>query len=128
MVMVIGTRAKHALRVRLHYYTFHVFVLIPHCQNSGIFSIYLVFIKSNFGYYGYECMDQCSTFCKASRDCDHLTGFCIDGCKSGWQGDDYHEGLSWILFAESNLFFIKKVSLCLISKTPELFTGFFLIT
>ena len=60
----------------------HVMIYLSYCVLTGC----------DFGYYGFECKDQCSSFCKTSRDCDHVTGFCIDGCKSGWQGNDCLEG------------------------------------
>lgn len=57
-----------------------------------IYPFKCVLTGCDFGYYGFECRDQCSSFCKTSRDCDHVTGFCKNGCKSGWQGNDCLEG------------------------------------
>ena len=57
-----------------------------------IYISYCVLTRCDFGYYGLECRDQCSSFCKTSRDCDHVTGFCKNGCKSGWRGNDCLEG------------------------------------
>lgn len=54
--------------------------------------IHLFVIDCDYGYYGMECREECSTFCKKSRDCHPVSGYCTDGCKSGWQGLDCLEG------------------------------------
>lgn len=41
-----------------------------------------------FGFYGIGCLQECSSFCKTSRDCDHVSGVCRHGCRNGWEGDD----------------------------------------
>ncbi|XP_062587463.1 multiple epidermal growth factor-like domains protein 10 [Saccostrea cucullata] len=38
------------------------------------------------GFYGENCKKACSIFCKSSRDCNHVTGHCDEGCIGGWQG------------------------------------------
>ncbi|XP_062602860.1 multiple epidermal growth factor-like domains protein 10 [Saccostrea cucullata] len=38
------------------------------------------------GFYGDNCKEECSPFCKSSRDCHHVTGHCNEGCIGGWQG------------------------------------------
>lgn len=38
------------------------------------------------GFYGENCKKECSLFCKSSRDCNHVTGHCNEGCIGGWQG------------------------------------------
>lgn len=38
------------------------------------------------GYYGLSCNQECSPFCLRSRDCHHVSGYCKEGCKNGWQG------------------------------------------
>ncbi|XP_062585191.1 multiple epidermal growth factor-like domains protein 11 [Saccostrea cucullata] len=43
-------------------------------------------IVCNEGYYGKNCKENCSLFCKTSRDCHHVTGHCKEGCIDGWQG------------------------------------------
>lgn len=55
-----------------------------------------------FGSYGFSCNQECSTFCKKSRDCHHVTGNCKDGCKSGWQGLDCLE-VSKLIVTEKKL-------------------------
>lgn len=51
------------------------------------------FVVCEFGYYGAGCSQECSTFCKRTRDCHHVSGYCKEGCKSGWKGIDCLEGL-----------------------------------
>ena len=53
-------------------------------------------VVCDFGYYGLKCLQECSTFCKRSRNCHHVTGFCNDGCRSGWQGNECFEGMPFI--------------------------------
>lgn len=45
------------------------------------------------GYYGLGCNQECSPFCLRSRDCHHVSGYCKEGCKNGWQGLHCLEGL-----------------------------------
>lgn len=37
------------------------------------------------GRYGKGCYEICSSFCN-TPDCDHISGACVDGCKTGWEG------------------------------------------
>ncbi|XP_065926649.1 multiple epidermal growth factor-like domains protein 11 isoform X2 [Magallana gigas] len=37
------------------------------------------------GRYGIDCYERCSPFCN-TRECDHITGACEDGCEEGWGG------------------------------------------
>ena len=55
--------------------------------------IYQCFVECSPGFYGVECLQECSSFCKRSRDCNHVTGFCKNGCKTGWQGSDCFKGI-----------------------------------
>ena len=73
----------------LHLSRFYTDSILLHVM---IYLSYCVLTWCDFGYYGFECRDQCSSFCNTSRDCDHVTGFCIDGCKSGRRGNDCLEG------------------------------------
>lgn len=52
-----------------------------------------MYLECEFGYYGFRCLQECSMFCKRSRDCHHVTGSCNGGCRSGWQGYDCFEGM-----------------------------------
>lgn len=45
------------------------------------------FAACDVGYYGTQCQHKCSVFCKDSRKCNHVSGFCDEGCKAGWHGD-----------------------------------------
>lgn len=68
--------------------------LIPY-----IYCIYYYYhLACEFGYYGMGCNQECSTFCKKSRDCYPISGYCKDGCKSGWQGLDCLEGQFYTCF------------------------------
>lgn len=61
--------------------------------NTLIYKLFFInHLVCEFGYYGLGCNQECSTFCKRSRDCHHVSGYCKDGCKSGWQGLDCLEG------------------------------------
>lgn len=37
------------------------------------------------GWYGLNCEQKCSAYCNDTGACDHVTGSCKGGCKSGWQ-------------------------------------------
>lgn len=47
----------------------------------------LFFLECPSGYYGYNCVNQCSEHCSISFNCDRVTGRCNGGCTSGWAGD-----------------------------------------
>lgn len=53
------------------------------------------------GYYGLNCNQECSMFCKKSRDCHPMSGYCKEGCKNGWQGLDCLE-VSTLAMNEKN--------------------------
>lgn len=36
------------------------------------------------GYYGKNCLNQCSKNCHLTRKCDRFTGQCDGGCEPGW--------------------------------------------
>lgn len=36
------------------------------------------------GYYGTNCVNNCSENCNVPKRCDMVTGQCDDGCKPGW--------------------------------------------
>ncbi|XP_062601072.1 multiple epidermal growth factor-like domains protein 10, partial [Saccostrea cucullata] len=38
------------------------------------------------GYYGFECRPICSNNCLDNRICNHVTGYCDNGCFDGWSG------------------------------------------
>ena len=62
-------------------------------QYLGYVLIQYFFIECAFGFYGIGCLQECSSFCKISRNCHHVTGLCKDGCKNGWQGNNCFEGM-----------------------------------
>uniref|UniRef100_A0A8W8NUC7 Multiple epidermal growth factor-like domains 10 n=1 Tax=Magallana gigas TaxID=29159 RepID=A0A8W8NUC7_MAGGI len=39
------------------------------------------------GYYGQNCINQCSINCNVFKICDRVTGKCYFGCKPGWSGN-----------------------------------------
>lgn len=61
---------------------------------NTLYILYILYyyLACEFGYYGLGCNKECSTFCKRARDCYPASGYCKDGCKSGWQGLDCLEG------------------------------------
>lgn len=46
-------------------------IFIPDCTN---------------GYYGNDCINQCSGNCDAAGRCEKSTGQCEEGCIPGWRG------------------------------------------
>lgn len=42
------------------------------------------FVVCEFGYYGLDCKEECSVFCKKLCDCYFMFGYCKEGCRNGW--------------------------------------------
>lgn len=63
--------------------------------NREFYILYIVFeklfikiiLECWFGYYGENCMNQCSLNCNVIRRCDRFIGSCDGGCKLGWIGN-----------------------------------------
>lgn len=49
-----------------------------------IISMSTVSLGCPLGYYGKNCLNQCSKNCNFTRRCDSVTGQCDGGCKPGW--------------------------------------------
>lgn len=46
----------------------------------------LSIIECKFGYYGKNCLNECSENCIVPKRCDMVTGQCDgEGCKPGWK-------------------------------------------
>lgn len=45
----------------------------------------LIIIECMVGYYGKDCLKQCSISCVLS--CNRILGYCDYGCKLGWVGN-----------------------------------------
>lgn len=75
--------------LREHLFSTTFFVNILSTSNS---------VVCEFGYYGLNCNQECSMFCKESRDCHPMSGYCKEGCKNGWQGLDCLEGVYFLKF------------------------------
>lgn len=45
----------------------------------------LIITECMAGYYGKDCLKQCSTSCASS--CNRISGHCDHGCKPGWAGN-----------------------------------------
>lgn len=43
-------------------------------------------IECPAGYFGLKCMTGCIGHCKDNEPCNHLNGFCEEGCLLGWTG------------------------------------------
>lgn len=43
-------------------------------------------VVCEFGYYGKNCSNECSTNCDMVSSCDKVTGECDRGCKTGLRG------------------------------------------
>ena len=39
------------------------------------------------GFYGVNCLQNCSMTCGIPGNCDRITGYCNGGCQRGWAGD-----------------------------------------
>ena len=59
-----------------------------------MFQTPLILYLSEFslGFYGVNCLQNCSMTCGISGDCDRITGYCNGGCQRGWTGVSCEEG------------------------------------
>lgn len=46
---------------------------------------WLNLLECPIGYYGRNCLQQCSENCYVTSRCDRVTGQCDRGCKPGWR-------------------------------------------
>lgn len=53
------------------------------CEN---FKSSIFFVECLFGYFGIECMGNCSGNCINNIQCDFINGECFDGCIDGYIG------------------------------------------
>nr|XP_022294925.1 platelet endothelial aggregation receptor 1-like [Crassostrea virginica] len=44
-------------------------------------------LECPFGFYGHDCLENCSANCGVSRLCDRKTGNCMQACQTGWKGN-----------------------------------------
>ena len=62
--------------------------LFPMSQTPAI-----VFLSEcSVGFYGVNCLQNCSMTCGIPGNCDRITGYCNDGCQRGWAGVSCEEG------------------------------------
>lgn len=47
---------------------------------------YFVFTECSSGFFGINCKELCSGYCKNSGPCDHVSGVCPNGCQDGYDG------------------------------------------
>lgn len=52
----------------------------------------LIITECMAGYYGKDCLKQCSTSCASS--CNRISGHCDHGCKPGWAGNACNKKIS----------------------------------
>ena len=45
------------------------------------------------GFYGNDCLYNCSQNCNVTRRCDRFTGKCEGGCKPGWTGATCYQSI-----------------------------------
>ena len=60
-------------------------MIIPECED---------------GFYGYLCKQRCSPHCGGDGLCDKVTGQCLSGCHSGFQGKKCRKGKLMFKFSE----------------------------
>ena len=48
--------------------------------------------ECSVGFYGVNCLQNCSMTCDLPGDCDRMTGYCHGGCQRGWTGVMCEEG------------------------------------
>ena len=68
---------------------------IQHCFHHFSFVHYLFFlfyIECSVGFYGVNCLQNCSMACGIPGNCDRITGYCHGGCQRGWTGVRCEEG------------------------------------
>lgn len=94
----LASRERDVQKVN-HYLQSKLFFIRKNAIETFFNFIYAHFAECDMGYYGIGCLQECSTFCKTSRDCHHVTGYCKEGCKTGWQGTNCLEGKS---FSDNN--------------------------
>ena len=44
------------------------------------------------GYFGINCVENCSMTCRVPGGCNKVTGQCLGGCQAGWTGDRCKKG------------------------------------
>lgn len=54
-------------------------------------------IECRGGWYGVNCSQQCSGYCKDKATCNHMTGQCDRGCDAGWTGATCEQGIFSLL-------------------------------
>lgn len=47
----------------------------------------IIIVECMIGYYGKDCLNQCSIICNVIIGCDKILGCCDGGCKLGWIGN-----------------------------------------
>ena len=65
--------------------------------NNGLFYMLktplIVFLSEcSVGFYGVNCLQNCSMTCGLPGDCHRITGYCNGGCQRGWTGVMCEEG------------------------------------
>lgn len=49
---------------------------------------YVFNTECHHGYFGYQCLNPCSTHCSTNLTCNHTSGDCLGGCKEGYLGQN----------------------------------------
>ena len=57
----------------------------------------LYLIVCDAGFYGAKCQQECSKFCSKELDCYPASGYCIEGCKRGWEGPKCLVGKAYVV-------------------------------
>ena len=73
---------------------------IQHCFHYFSFVqyfFYFFYIECSEGFYGVNCLQNCSRACRIPGNCDRITGYCHGGCQRGWTGVRCEEGKHYII-------------------------------
>lgn len=98
-------------RVRFFFVFVFVFFLDKLMINNPSFSLfttclkYINIVNANFpltacshGWYGQDCEQRCSGYCKRYTSCNHMTRQCEKGCEVGWSGSFCNKGNCFFVY------------------------------
>lgn len=73
-------------------------------KNSKQYDYIFERVVCESGYYGQNCINQCSINCNVFKSCDMVIGKCYFGCKPGWSGNTCDQGKHTLYQCVSSIF------------------------